>query len=103
MSNSSIRPIDRTLSGDTMLSQSGSGSDSNEGVLHILQNSSITEALPSDCLVSYPKHLLEESYPSAVMQSVYSAAPADSAKKKKKMSILIYWKEKKIEKKLIVF
>ena len=34
---------------------------------------------PSDCLVSYPEHSLGDSYPSAEMQSVYSAAPADWA------------------------
>ena len=40
------------LSGATTLDQSGLGSDGNEGVFHIPQSSSITEALPSDCLVS---------------------------------------------------
>ena len=35
---------------------------------------------PSNCLVSYPGHLLGESYPSAEMQSVYSAVPADWAR-----------------------
>ena len=34
MSNSSIWPIDRTLSGDTTLDLSESGSDDNEGVLY---------------------------------------------------------------------
>ena len=34
------------------------GSNGNEGVLRIPQSSSMTEASPSDCLVSYPKHLL---------------------------------------------
>ena len=77
---SSIRPIDRTLSGSTTLGQSGPGSDGNEGVLHILQNSSITGAPLSDCLVSYPGHLLGESYPSAEMQLVYSIVPVDWAK-----------------------
>ena len=38
--------------------QSGPGSDSNEGVLRIPQNSSIAEISPSDCLVSYPGHSL---------------------------------------------
>ena len=42
MSNSSIWPIDRTLSGATTLGPSGPGRDGNEGVLHILQSSSIT-------------------------------------------------------------
>ena len=74
---SSIWPIDRTLSGATNPGQSGSGSDANEGVHWLLQNSSITEASPSDCLLSYAGHSLRESYPSAKMQSVYSPAPVD--------------------------
>ena len=41
---SSIWPIDRTLSGATTPGQSGPGSDGNEGVLRIPQNSSITGA-----------------------------------------------------------
>ena len=49
------------------------------GLLHILQNSRITGASPSDCLVSYPRHLLKESYSSTEMQSVYSAVLADWA------------------------
>ena len=77
MSNSSIWPIDRTLSGATIPGQSGPGSDSNEGVFHITQSSSISGALRSDCLVLYPGQWLEESYPSTEMQSVYSIAPAD--------------------------
>ena len=59
--------------------QSVPGSDGNEGVVHIPESSSITGTLPSDCLVSYPGHLLVGggvSYPSAVVQSVYSTAPA---------------------------
>ena len=52
MSNSSIGPIDRTISGATTLSQSGPGSNGNEGVLH-----SKTGASLSDSLVSYPGHL----------------------------------------------
>ena len=42
---SSIRPIDRTLSGATTLGQSGPGSDDNEWVLCIPQSSSITVLL----------------------------------------------------------
>ena len=42
----------RTLSGATTPGQSETGSNSNEGVLRIPQNSSITGASPSDCLVS---------------------------------------------------
>ena len=66
-----------TLSGATTLSQSGPGSDGKKGVIRILQSSSITGVSPSDCLVSYPGHSLGKSYPSAEMQSVYSAAPAN--------------------------
>ena len=55
---SSIWFIDRTLSGATTLGQSGPGSNGNEGVLRISQSSSITGTSPSDCLVSYTRHLL---------------------------------------------
>ena len=65
----SIRPIDRTLSGATTSDQSGSGSDANEEVLCISQNSSITGTSPSDCLVSYPGHsLVGVFYPPAEKQ-----------------------------------
>ena len=50
---SSIWPIHRTLSGATTLGQSGLGSDGNKGVLRILQSHSITDASPSDCLMTY--------------------------------------------------
>ena len=73
MSNSSIWPIDRTQG------QSGPGSDGSERVLRIPQIFSITEALPSDSLVSYPGYSWGKSYPSAGMQSVYSTVPADWA------------------------
>ena len=46
------------------LGQSGSGSNGNEGVHHIPQNS-ITGVSPSDCFVSYSGHSLEKSYPFA--------------------------------------
>ena len=78
MSNSFNRPIYRTLSGVTTPNQSGPGSDGNEEVLRIPQNSSITEASTSDYLVS------GESYPSAEMQGMYYVAPADLAKTVKK-------------------
>ena len=55
------------------------GSDGNEEVLRIPHSSSITGVSPSDLLVSYPRHLLGESYPYAEMQSVYSTVPADWA------------------------
>ena len=54
---SSIRLIDRILSGVTTPGQSGTGCDGNEGVLHIPQSSSITGITSSDCFVSYPKYL----------------------------------------------
>ena len=53
---SSIRPIDRTLSGATTLGWSGPGSNGNKGVLRIPQSSYIIETSQSDCLVSYPGH-----------------------------------------------
>ena len=45
-------------SGATTTDQRGSGGDVREGLLRILQSSSITVTSPSDCLVSYPKHSL---------------------------------------------
>ena len=76
---SSISPTDRTLSGAATLSQSGPVFDGNKEVLSIPQSSSITDASPSDCFVSYPGHSSVEFYPSAEMQSVYSGAPANCA------------------------
>ena len=46
------------LLGSTTLGQSGPGSDGSKGVFCIPQNSSIIEASPSDCLMSYLGHLL---------------------------------------------
>ena len=40
----------------------------------IPKSPSITGSSPSDCLVSYPGHSLEGSYPSAEVQLVYSTA-----------------------------
>ena len=57
---SSIWPINRTLSGVTTPGQSGPESDGNKGVLCVPQNSSITGALPSDCLVLYPGHYIKK-------------------------------------------
>ena len=65
------------LSGATTLGQSGPESNGNKGVLCIPQRSSITGTLPLDCLVSYLRHSLGKSYPSAEMQLVYSAAPSN--------------------------
>ena len=53
MSNSSIWPIDRTLSGATTPAQSGPGSDGNQGILCIPKDSSITGASLSECLTLY--------------------------------------------------
>ena len=58
MSNSYFLPIDKTLAGVSIPGQSGPGSDGNEGVLYISLSSSITEASPSDCLVSYTRTLV---------------------------------------------
>ena len=55
-----------TLSGATTPSQIEPGSYGNEKVLHIPQFFK-TGVLPSDCLMSYPGHSLEESCPSAEM------------------------------------
>ena len=80
MSNGSIWLIDHILSGATTPGQSEPGSNGSDGVLCIFQCSSITGAVPSDCLVFNPGHLLKEvSYSSAEIQSVYSSAPADWA------------------------
>ena len=70
------------LSGATIPGQSGPGSDGNKEVFCIPQSFSIAVTSPSDCLVSYPGHLLEGGLtPSEEKQSVYSTAPADWAKK----------------------
>ena len=74
MSNNSILRIDRNLSGATTPGQSEPWSDGNEGILHIPQSSFITEASPSDCLLSCLRHSLEVSYFSTEKQSVYSTA-----------------------------
>ena len=53
MTNSSIWSIERTQSRVTNPGQSWPGSDGNERKRHILSSSSITEASPWDCLVTY--------------------------------------------------
>ena len=78
ISNSSIWPIDRTLSGPTTLGLSRPRSNGNEEGLHIPQNSK-TGASPSNDFASYPGHWLGVSYPSAEMQSMYSTVPANWA------------------------
>ena len=56
MSNSSIKLMDRTLSGSTIPGQSAAGSNGNEEELCFPQISRISVA-SSDCLVSYPGHV----------------------------------------------
>ena len=51
-------PIDGTLSGASIQVQSRPGSDGSEGILRISQSYDITEALSSDCFVSYAGHSL---------------------------------------------
>ena len=58
-----IWPIYKTLSGATTPGQSGSGSNVNDGLLHIPQSFSITGTSPSDCLVSYPGQSLGDLTP----------------------------------------
>ena len=60
MTNNSIRTIDRTLSSATTPIKSEPGSDGNEEVLCIHQNSWSTGTSPLVCLVPYPGHTLEE-------------------------------------------
>ena len=60
-------------------SQSGPGSNGNEGVICIPQSFSIIGASPSDFLVSYPRHSLGGFYSSAEKQLMYSSAPVDWA------------------------
>ena len=68
-----------TLSGATTPGQSEPWCNGNKGVVCIPQSSSITGASPSDWLVSYLGHSLEEIYSSAEMQSVHFPVPADWA------------------------
>ena len=58
MLNSSIQPLDRTVSGAITPDQSVPGSDGNEEVLCIPQSSRITGTSPSDCLMSYIRTLI---------------------------------------------
>ena len=75
--NISVWHIDGTLTGSTILGQSGSGGNGNDGVLDITPNSRI-EASPSDGLVSYLGHLVVGIglITFAEMQLKYSTAPA---------------------------
>ena len=77
---SSICAIDRIQPGAITPDQSGLEDNDNKWGLCIPQSSSIIGASPWYCLVSYPGHTLGESYPSAEMHLVNSAAPADWAR-----------------------
>ena len=101
--NSSIWPIDWTLTGATPLVKSGPGSNGNEGVPRILQNWSFTVRLFSvlsrtlvgvglthqqRCSWRTPQSQLtgmliagRMSYPSAEVQLAYFTAPADSVRR----------------------
>ena len=68
-------PKDRTLSGATTCTRTMAI----KVYSTFPQSSSITGALPSNCLVPYPGHSLGESYPSTEMQWMYSTALADCA------------------------
>ena len=63
MLNSFIWPIDKTLSSAITLDQSGPGSNGNEGVLCIPQNSSISGTTPSNCLMSKDSYWGERVLP----------------------------------------
>ena len=66
-------------SGATTLGQSGPVSNGNEGLLCFPQSFCITGTSLSDCLVSYPGHLLWGSYLPAEKQSMYSTTPVNWA------------------------
>ena len=78
-SNFSIWLIDETLTGITNTDLSGHGSNTNEGVIHILQ-SFRTEASLSDAVYSYIQdtHYGDCVLPSAEMHLVTSTAPISS-------------------------
>ena len=75
MTNSSILPIDRILSGATTPGQNRPGNNGSEGVLFISESSN-TGVSSSDFFMSYPEQSVGGGLPSAEMQSVYSMAPS---------------------------
>ena len=75
MSDSTIWPIDRTLSGASTQDQSGPRSNGNEEVLYIPQNSQ-NGAFPSDGIMSYPEHSLGDLTPiQRCSQSISTVPP----------------------------
>ena len=67
-----------TLSEFTALDQIGLGSNGKQIVFRITQSSNITGTSSSECLVSYPGHLLVV-VGGSYMLPLYSTAPTDSA------------------------
>ena len=78
--NSSIWPLDRTLTGTTIPCQSVLGRNNNEGGLNIFQRSR-TGASLSDAVYCHNQdsRRVGASYSSAEMQSAYSTFPGDRA------------------------
>ena len=65
----------RALPGAPTPGQSGPGSNSNEGTLRIPRSPSLTGTTPSDCLASYPRHILVgltplQRYSQCILQSL---------------------------------
>ena len=60
------------------MGQSGPGSNANEGVFLIPQSSCIIEASPSDCLVSYLRHLRGEIFLEKLVIKAYLVTLAGS-------------------------
>ena len=71
MSTSSIQPIDRTLSGATILRRSGPGGNVNEGLLHIPKISKQSDGIS--------KTLVEGGFTTPRVQLVYSTAQTNWA------------------------
>ena len=91
---SSIRPINRTLSGATSLGMSEPGSDGNEGVLRIPQSSNITGTSPSDCLCHIQDTRSEEVLPISREAVDVFYNPNRLGKDKEKENFEFKWKLK---------
>ena len=76
---SSFWPLDRTISDATSSGLSWYGSHGNKGVQHISQNSSIPGDLTIRLFSVIFRACIGGGLPSAEMQPVYSATPADWA------------------------
>ena len=77
MLNSFIRPLDKTLSGATTPRLSERGSDGNEGVMWNSSKLQHYWCLNIWLFIVIYRTIVGESYSSAEIQSVYSAAPAE--------------------------